>query len=179
MKYCKCCGESKGVRKFGKDKHTSDGLSFYCKNCKTKITKEWVEKQKKQDLNKYRENKATIIRRFRRSARGKYWTLKYNSKKKGMLFSINIEDFVTWYESQTFQCFYCKLDFNSDNREHNNPRTPTIDRRNNDKEYTLDNIVLACRRCNTVKGNWFTDTEMTEIANKYLLDRPGGYAKWH
>ena len=179
MKYCKCCDESKNEKRFSKDRYTSDGLCFYCKDCKTRIVKEAVEKQKKRGIIEYKKNRAIIFRRFRRSARGKYWTLKYNSKKKGMPFGIGIDEFVAWYSAQPFCCYYCKLDFNGDNREHNNPRAPTIDRKDNDKEYSIDNIVLACRRCNTVKGNWFTEQEMKAIATQYLMNRPGGFAKWH
>ena len=178
MKYCKSCNMTKPVREFGKDKHSLDGLRFYCKECASKQVEKWVEDSKKHNIDKYRDSKATIFRRFRRSARGKYWTLKYNSRKRGMSFNINIDDFVKWYESQPFSCYYCKLPFDGDNRPPSNPRAPTIDRQDNDKEYMLDNIVLACRRCNTVKGNWFTTNEMLEIANKYLLNRPGGFSKW-
>lgn len=178
MKYCKSCNKTKPVREFGRDKYSLDGLRFYCKECATKLVKRWVDNFKKRDVIRYRDCMATTFRRFRRTVRGKYWTLKYNSKKRGMPFNINIDDFIKWYQSQPYNCYYCKLQFDGDNRQPSNPRAPTIDRKDNDREYTLDNIVIACRRCNTIKGNWFTDNEMLEIANKYLLNRPGEFSKW-
>jgi hypothetical protein len=36
----------------------------------------------------------------------------------------------------------------------------TIDRIDNDKGYSLDNIHRICYLCNTIKGLWFTSQEM-------------------
>jgi len=48
MKFCTKCKETKELNEFGKDKHTRDGLSHYCKKCRvslsTKYTKENPEK---------------------------------------------------------------------------------------------------------------------------------------
>ena len=51
----------------------------------------------------------------------------------------------------------------------NNLNHLTIDRMDNSSGYSMDNIVIACRRCNTVKGGWFTYSEMIEIADRYNL----------
>jgi len=44
----------------------------------------------------------------------------------------------------------------------------TVDCKDNDLGYRIDNIVLACHKCNFIKSNIFTHDEMVEIANKYL-----------
>ena len=50
-------------------------------------------------------------------------------------------------------------------------RRLTVDRKDNDKGYSLDNMVLACHRCNSIKGDWFSYDEMKEIAEKYMIPR--------
>lgn len=39
MKYCKHCKEWKSLDKFGKNKNTKDGLTFYCKKCQSELSK--------------------------------------------------------------------------------------------------------------------------------------------
>ena len=39
----------------------------------------------------------------------------------------------------------------------------TIDRKDNDRGYTIDNIVLSCNRCNMIKGNFFNEQDMLKI----------------
>lgn len=46
----------------------------------------------------------------------------------------------------------------------------TIDRKNNNGNYCIDNIVLACYRCNTIKGDFFTEQEMLKIG-KIIKER--------
>lgn len=47
----------------------------------------------------------------------------------------------------------------------------SIDRKDNNKGYIMGNITLACKRCNIIKGKWFTEQEMLEIADRYLKNR--------
>ena len=44
----------------------------------------------------------------------------------------------------------------------------SIERKENNKGYTKNNIALACFHCNTIKSNFFTAAEMKEIAMKYV-----------
>lgn len=38
-----------------------------------------------------------------------------------------------------------------------------LDRKDNDKGYTIENCVLACAICNNAKSNKFTDKEFIEV----------------
>jgi len=44
----------------------------------------------------------------------------------------------------------------------------TIDRIDNNFGYKINNIVLACGRCNLIKSNFFSSKEMKEIGQKYV-----------
>lgn len=50
----------------------------------------------------------------------------------------------------------------------------SIDRKYNELGYTIDNLCLACNRCNTVKGNTFTYDEMVEIGHNYIKPKREG-----
>ena len=58
----------------------------------------------------------------------------------------------------------------------NDKRKPTyrfsIDRKKNGIGYSLDNIVLACSRCNSIKSDYFTEEEMLKIGNFIEHDLP-------
>jgi len=44
----------------------------------------------------------------------------------------------------------------------------TLDRKNNNKPYTIKNIALACCRCNYIKSNLFTYKEMIKLAKEFI-----------
>lgn len=79
---------------------------------------------------------------------GNNTTYRYNSKqvftntkagalKRGYTLSITFEDFV---ELMANECFYC------------GGQTSGLDRINNQGNYTLDNLVACCAKCNRMKG---------------------------
>ena len=81
-------------------------------------------------------------------------------------------DFIVWYNSQQKQCVYCGITENdvylwTDNF---NPlvKKLSIDCMNNDVGYVIDNIVLACERCNVIKGNMFSHEQMLDIGARHV-----------
>ena len=87
-------------------------------------------------------------------------------------FGLDRKEFEAWYESQPKMCVYCDLPENLipflNERYNSVSRRLTIDCKDNDVGYRIDNIVLACHKCNFIKSNLFTHDEMVEIADKYL-----------
>ena len=79
------------------------------------------------------------------------------------------EEFVPWYEKQPESCVYCGInvkDLKTTYDVYNKNLTRlTIDCIDNEKDYTLDNMVLACGRCNIIKSDFFNHAEMLEIGN--------------
>ena len=93
--------------------------------------------------------------------------LNRNKSPRKNLLKISKENFVKWYNSQDKKCFYCgatieqikKYATKFDKRF----KRLTIDRVDNLKGYEIGNIVLACYRCNAIKGDFFTKREMSKI----------------
>ena len=107
------------------------------------------------------------MNRLEITALGKWYRLKSRSIERGFDFNVQKDDFINWWNQQPKNCWYCgqivvqRNGFKQDNL--------TIDRADNKKGYSLDNIHIVCRRCNMIKGSWFTESQMFEIARKYFM----------
>jgi 5-methylcytosine-specific restriction endonuclease McrA len=120
-----------------------------------------VYRKKNKELHK----KYSEIWRF--SLHGIYSVLRNKAKKRNIDFNILEEDFKDWYNKQKQKCIYCGRSLTTiqkDTKESDNHKHRlTIDRKDNKKGYTIENITLACYRCNVIKGNYFTEKEMLKI----------------
>lgn len=95
-------------------------------------------------------------------------------KRRGC--KLALDDFRTWYNKQDKICSYC--DITPELVEKLkwfalfSPRliiVPlTIDRKNNDIGYEIDNICFSCSVCNSLKTSFFGAAEFREIAQKYI-----------
>ena len=103
----------------------------------------------------------------RSNPRGIYSCIKQSAKKRDLELSISVDGFVNWWNNITKRCYYCnrslKKIISSDDSVNNRATRLTIDRADNNNGYTADNIRLACYRCNSIKGDYFTETEMLGI----------------
>ena len=77
------------------------------------------------------------------------------------------EAFVAWKRSGPRQCHYCGIPERDifalgvvNVRTKKTMESIGVDRRDNDRPYTLDNIVLCCPPCNALKGSILTGPEM-------------------
>lgn len=149
-KQCTRCGRELPLSSFGKHRLTKDGHAYQCKEC-----------------NRERS------RIHRLTPEGIYSALKGGQRyyqKKPVI--ISKKSFIDWYNSQPRQCVYCDLreeDIHNLNDPRNNKSARlTIDRMNNDEGYSIDNMVLACHRCNEIKTDFFSYEEMREIGQKFV-----------
>ena len=149
MRVCSQCKELKGDSCFGKWRYGKAGLRSYCKGC----------------ANSYMKG------HYNKTPTGRYHQLKYNAKQAGIEFTIEKVDFLAWFSQQNMRCHYCKRDISFAQNKGNTHKlsSATIDRLNPNKGYSAANMVLACRQCNMVKGNWFTEEQMLEIAERYFI----------
>ena len=111
--------------------------------------------------NKYRNDYRT------KNARGIFDVLKQSSKKRNIDFLLNRDSFELWYNSTEKKCFYCERTeeevLKTDAVMQTKCNRLTIDRVENSIGYLEDNLVLCCKRCNSIKGDFFSKDEMLEI----------------
>ena len=135
---------------------------YYAKN-RDRLTEYAVER--------YRSNKDTINSRRRANPNSLRSILIRNAKKRSIPFDIDKTDFYKWWNEQEKVCTYCGVGIERMkivDRKKKMAKRLTIDRKDNSRGYSLDNICLACMLCNFIKSNIFTYEEMLEIGKKYL-----------
>lgn len=144
-KRCSACRESKPLTEFPRNRRNTDGLQPYCRIC----------------YNKY-------FKQYGLTPRGRYNKLRSNCYASGAPLNISVNAFITWYEAQPQTCYYCGIELVNGGAR-SGFTSLTIDRRDDTRGYELGNMVLACRRCNLMKGNWLTEQQTLEIARKYFV----------
>lgn len=95
-----------------------------------------------------------------------YYGTKSRARINKIPHEISVKEFEEWYKLVGKICVYCHQDISVKTK--NRMKNASIDRKINELGYTLNNICMACNRCNTVKGNVFTYSQMLEIGAKYL-----------
>jgi len=127
-------------------------------------------------------------RRYRRTPTGHYSQLKSSNKfrsklkKGGNGYKYKVcftkDEFVDWWGKQSKRCYYCDMPEELiDSIEEIGGRKYaggkelhrfTIDRKDNDRPYVLDNIVKACHICNEVKSTVFGAEEFRRLAQEFI-----------
>ena len=153
QKHCKRCDRTLPIEYFSKDKKSSDEHAFYCKACCAKYTKQYNEKNKRNPVNIYN-------------------TLKWNAEYHNKSFNLEVGAFISWYNKQSKICRYCgvpedkiplfaKVYGGRDGRL-------SVDCKDNSIGYHIDNIVLACDKCNSVKNNVLSYEQMCFIGESFI-----------
>jgi len=154
MRICQQCKEEKDERFF-----YSSNINYYngkvCKTCYCEYLRS------RNNTEDYRP-------------KGIFSHLKKSAREREITFNMLIDDFICWYENKEKVCEYCGRNLEQVN---NSPmqyflgagnagiKRMTIDRVDSNKGYQLDNIVLACFMCNSIKNDCFTYEEMKIVAN--------------
>ncbi len=146
MKVCTQCHKEKQEDQFAKSKRGKGGLRSYCKECE----------------NKYMKNY------YNQRPQGRFYRLQSNARKDGVLIEMTKDDFVTWFNTQELKCLYCETKLEFVYGRHWQWNGLTLDRLDPTGSYSIGNIALCCRRCNIIKGHWFSKDQMIAIATKYL-----------
>ena len=125
---------------------------YYLKN-KDKITKRVAKWQKE---NRARLNATIKIwkKKYSQTPEGIYKVIRDNARKKKRKF-LSKSDFISWYIIEPKICIYCGIK--------EGKKRLSIDRKDNNKGYLIDNITLACDLCNSVKGADLTYDEMKQV----------------
>ena len=167
---CKCRLELP-FASFSMSKSARDGLAPQCKECVARY---------------YQRAKELYI-----FASADFSALREAAKKRGIPFELTMDGLRNWWGATPEVCVYCRqgaeevgrlmglvMENPGRNRflenlsarvrfayKGNRPiRRLTIDRKDNEAGYTLDNIQKACYICNYLKGSVLTDEEMNYLA---------------
>lgn len=146
MRICIKCQKAKPISEFPENSKYRDGIRAFCKSCANEYLKGY----------------------YNTTAIGKLNRLRQSAHHRGLEFNISKAEFKDWFIKQEPLCHYCSQELSPPKGQHHKMTDITYDRRDNTKGYTIDNLVLACLRCNIIKGKWFTEKQMLEIAEKYL-----------
>lgn len=122
-KQCTSCNEMRPPKLFYKGKRR-DGMSYTCKLCHRK------------KVRSYRNVEGSYNFFYRRLEK-----MRNKARKRGLEFTLTVAEYERLKENTI--CFYCKDEM----------EVVTIDRVDNDKGYTIDNVAPCCFMCNKLKNN--------------------------
>ncbi len=150
LKHCKHCNQVLVVG-INWTKAQEKVYSYMCSTCKN-LASEKIRRSKGQKPR--RRMDIEIVKTNRKKYNLKYWqdnpdkrayhTYKNNAKKRDLVFNINFEEFMTFWQQP---CSYC----------HDDVETIGIDRVDNAIGYELDNLISCCAKCNWMKADLSTE----------------------
>lgn len=181
-KYCSRCQKYKTFDNFTKDKKRQYNLSLYCRDCNREISKIIRKRNNKQrteynrkyrNLNRdkynewereyYRKNSTKHLqksKKWRDTVKGTFrfmhLSAKQRAKRKKLEYSLSVDVLILISESQNNQCSLTGIPFDlkSSHEYRVRPFAPSIDRIDNSKGYTLDNIRIVCIIVNKAKNEY-------------------------
>lgn len=174
-KHCPTCNKYKPTSSFEARKGTYDKLSKECIKCKQKKQEERANRSCEYHRHTYTQ---------RTDAELSYLSIYGSAGRRKKEFNITRSGFIQWYNTTNDQCHYCgidgstysgimtKLDETSTDSDLKglasqvkySPRL-TIDRKDNNKGYSLDNICKSCWFCNVTKGVLLTEYDMSLVSS--------------
>lgn len=126
-KICNCCGVDTPINEMVKSKQNKDGVGSYCLKC---MKVKSLEQRKKNPLR-------TMISNTKSSA-----------KKRNIFFNLTEEDLII-----PEYCKYLEIKLTINAGQGILDSAATIDRIDNNKGYTKDNIQIISHKANTIKNN--------------------------
>ena len=147
-------------------KNNKEAIRAYQKKYREEHPEKWHNKNKLWREANPEKAKAYMIK-YNTSPRGRFTKLKLRAKVANIPVDIKVNEFIEWIGKQESSCYYCKAEMAMGSGQKKMDGY-SIDRKDNNLGYSLDNIVLSCNRCNMAKGSWFTEEQMLEIAHKYF-----------
>jgi hypothetical protein len=106
----------------------------------------------------------------------KYRRLKSSAQQRSITVDFDKEEFMAWFEGEQKQCHYCGIEEHRLHQHHDpKQRRLTVDRKDSKRHYCVNNICLACFRCNNMKSNFFTSEEWMGIALNIIRPRLAEY----
>jgi len=121
-------------------------------------SKKWLETNPEQ----FRLARNGRVHRYRTTVKGKFHASRFTAKKRGIEYTITMEEFAKLIENDS--CYWCGGPL---------PKTRAgLDRMDNKKGYITDNCVPCCWTCNVMKGT-MTGPEFVSLCEKIVLIAKG------
>lgn len=110
-------------------------------------------------------------REYEQTPKRIFKNIKYRCGKGTHTLDMTLEEFEDWYNSQEKTCVYCEipeteLQYCAGERK---AYRLSIDRMDDSRGYSIDNIALCCLSCNKVKHKVLSYEEMKEVGKKFIL----------
>ncbi|HEY2516949.1 MAG TPA: hypothetical protein VGI39_39025 [Polyangiaceae bacterium] len=129
------------------------GFGAHCKGCVGAYQQRRYEANKEQMLAASRARHAKRGGVWRENQRTKHWLssllaiTKASARRRGLDFALDEETVRAIWERQQGRCYWFGIPI-VPSGVHRDPQRPSIDRLENDKGYTPDNVVLCCMAAN-------------------------------
>lgn len=153
-KKCTNCERLLPLESFTKNKNSTDGHFYRCKECENKRKKEFYYN----GYNKVMSEKQPSRREYNRDYHSKMdvfklrlRTAKQRARLKGFDFDLTLEHIVELYDKQKGVCYISGVEMTL---EKHSPRTISIDRIDSSKGYIIGNIGLCTDFINQAKSNY-------------------------
>ncbi len=101
----------------------------------------------------------------------KYNRLKKAAERRSLEFNLTMDEFIEWHKATKRQCYYCEIDETLLKTSQKPRAFMSIDRKDNNQGYEINNICLCCYRCNNKKGAFFTEEDWLKITNEFVKPR--------
>lgn len=143
VKVCIKCKKSLPLSSFSKNKNTNDGLQVWCKDCVSL----WYKDNKDSHLKSSNDNrKKNPLSTWCNMVRASH-------KVNGFIVNITTKQLMGYIESHN-SCEICGKSFDfTPFKGHATKDSPSLDRKYNENEIRIDNIMMLCNDCNRKKGD--------------------------
>lgn len=162
-KVCGTCFTEKAATEFWRQKTNHDGLFGECKACGRRRNQQWHREHPEEA--RARNMAATRAKRQRHPMAGILASAKHRAAAAGMEFSITLAD-VPVPERCPVLGIALKSQMGTGWRKGQKDASPSIDRIDNGRGYTPDNVIVVSLRANRIKSD-STPEELTAVADFY------------
>lgn len=149
LKKCnKCLIEKPATNEFFnyKYKKKNDTLNTKCKTCEKEYQRKHYAIHKRERID--------YLKNYSKNLLPKYKAYERSAKCRKIEFAVTFEEFKTFWQEN---CYYCNSIIENIG----------IDRVDSTKNYTLDNVVSCCAKCNYMKRNYTLTEFISHISKIY------------
>jgi len=166
-KYCNCCGETKPLSDFNKNKRSKDGHYYYCSKCANKKSKKSYYKKSSEERHQYyiKHKRGKQLEYQRERRKDPLIRRKHNLQKIHQETGCSYDELIKFYniqfKKQQGRCALCGL--------HESELSKHFDIDHNHSKIGYKSLRgLLCSGCNLGIGNLRDDAELCLRAYQYL-----------